>query len=53
MNDEGNPLPFSAVRSTALTDYQNELEKEWLDRVKERYPVWINEDLFKAIQQNK
>jgi len=41
--------PLSEIRSLVLTDYQNELEKQWLDQLMEKYPVWINEELLKSI----
>ncbi|MCL2168189.1 MAG: peptidylprolyl isomerase [Lentimicrobiaceae bacterium] len=49
LDSEGNLKPFSEIRSTVLTDYQNELETEWLNRLKEKYPVWINEELFESL----
>jgi peptidyl-prolyl cis-trans isomerase SurA len=49
----GNPKPFKEVKSTVLTDFQNDMEIKWLNGLKKRYPVWINEDLFKAIVKNK
>jgi peptidyl-prolyl cis-trans isomerase SurA len=49
LDDENNPKPFSQIRSAVLTDYQNKLESEWLNRLKEKYPVWINEELFQYL----
>jgi len=53
LDNEGNPKPLAEIRSIVLTDYQNELEKEWLNVLKERYPIQINEELFKSILKNK
>ena len=53
VDKEGNPRPLAEIRSIVLTDYQNKLEQEWLNELKERYPVWINEELFKSILKNK
>ncbi|MCL2247255.1 MAG: peptidyl-prolyl cis-trans isomerase, partial [Lentimicrobiaceae bacterium] len=53
LDKEGNPKPLAEIRSIVLTDYQNELEKQWLTQLRERYPVWINEELFKSILKNK
>ena len=53
LNSAGNPKPFHDIRSIVLTEYQNELEKNWINRVKERYPVWINEELFTLILKNR
>ena len=53
LDSEGNPKPLAEIRSNVLTDYQNELEKKWLAQLREKYPVWINEELFKSILKNK
>jgi len=53
LDKEGNPKPFSEIRSIVLTEYQNDLEKMWLEEIKERYPVWINEELYDLILKNK
>jgi len=53
LDKEGNPKSLPQVRSAVLTEYQNKLENEWLLLLKERYPVWINEELLKSILKNK
>jgi peptidyl-prolyl cis-trans isomerase SurA len=53
LDGEGNPKSLPDVRSSVLTEYQNKLENEWLSVLRERYPVWINEELFKSILKNK
>ena len=53
LDDKGNPKPLSEIRSIVLTNFQNDLEEQWLNGLKQKYPVWINEDLFKSIVQNK
>jgi peptidyl-prolyl cis-trans isomerase SurA len=53
LNSAGVPKPFADIRSAVLTEYQNELEKVWIAGLKEKYPVWINEDLFELILKNK
>ena len=50
---EGNPKPLAEIRSTVLTDFQNELELDWINRLKEKYPIWINEELLESILKNK
>jgi len=50
---DGNPKPLAEIRSVVLTEYQNKLETEWLNRLRQRYPVWINEELFESILKNK
>ena len=53
LDPEGNPKPLLEIRSAVLTEYQDELEREWLNALRQRYPVWINEELFKSILTNK
>jgi peptidyl-prolyl cis-trans isomerase SurA len=50
---EGNPKALDEIKSAMLTDYQNMLEEEWMNELKEKYPVWINENLFQSILKNK
>jgi peptidyl-prolyl cis-trans isomerase SurA len=52
-DENGNPKPLSSIRSTVLTDYQGELERQWLNRLKEKYPVWLNEPLLESLIKNK
>ena len=49
----GNPKPLLEIRSAVITEYQNALENDWLNQLKKRYPVWINEELFESILKNK
>ena len=49
LDDEGIPKPLAEIRSLVLNDYQNQLEEEWLTQLRKKYPVWINEALFKSI----
>jgi peptidyl-prolyl cis-trans isomerase SurA len=53
LDNEGNPKSLHDIRSAVITEYQNELENEWLTRLKEKYPVWINEELFESILKKK
>jgi len=53
LDADGNPKALLDIRSAVITEYQNELEDEWLNLLKERYPVWINEELFQSILKNK
>ena len=41
--------PFSEVRAVVISQYQDILEKEWLKELKQKYPVKLNEDVFKSI----
>lgn len=37
------------VRGLAITDYQNYLDKTWIEELKVRYPVLINETVFRQL----
>lgn len=48
--DSLNPYkPFEEVRAVVISQYQDKLEKEWVLQLHEKYPVKINEDVFKSI----
>jgi peptidyl-prolyl cis-trans isomerase SurA len=49
LDNEGNPKPISEIRSLIFTDFQNDLEEKWLNQLREKYPLWINEKLLKSI----
>ncbi|GAB4135801.1 MAG: peptidylprolyl isomerase [Bacteroidia bacterium] len=38
------------ARGMITTDYQNYLEKEWVDALKKKYPVKINQDVLKQVK---
>ena len=40
---------FEEARGLIINDYQNFLEKKWLARLKKKYPVRINEKVFKSL----
>ena len=41
--------PFSAVRASVVTQYQEKLEKEWIMELKKKYPVVVDEKVFESI----
>ena len=43
------PKLLSEVRGAATAEYQNYLEKEWLDTLRKKYTVSVNEELFKTL----
>ncbi|MDE5735875.1 MAG: hypothetical protein K2H65_02200, partial [Bacteroidales bacterium] len=40
---------LAEVRGIVITDYQNYLDTMWVKELKERYPVLINEPLFRRL----
>lgn len=45
------PEEVGDVRGLATSDYQNELEREWVDELKARYPVVVNEKEMKKLRK--
>ena len=44
-----SPRTFEEARGLVINDYQNELENQWIDELKKKYPVVIEETVFKAL----
>ncbi len=44
------PEEMNDVRALVIADYQEMKEQEWLEELKRRYPVTINEDVLNTIQ---
>ncbi len=48
--DTLNPYkPFEEVRAVVISQYQDKLEKEWVEELHRKYPVKLNEDVFRSI----
>lgn len=43
------PKKLSEVRGAATADYQNYLEKEWLETLRKKYPVSVNDSVFQTL----
>jgi peptidyl-prolyl cis-trans isomerase SurA len=46
---ESEPKELYEARGLIISDYQKELEKEWIASLREKYPVKVNEPLFLRI----
>lgn len=44
------PEEVSDVRGLVISDYQNQLETEWVEEIKDKYPVTINMDVLRKIK---
>jgi peptidyl-prolyl cis-trans isomerase SurA len=40
---------FEDARGLVINDYQNYLEEKWVDRLKKKYPVKVNQKVFQSI----
>ena len=51
MYEEGDfNKPYNKVRGIIINQYQNELEKEWVKELKEKYTITINEKVLESIK---
>ena len=46
------PKSLEEARGAVLADYQNYLEKQWLEQLKEKYSVEVNENVLSEIKKN-
>jgi peptidyl-prolyl cis-trans isomerase SurA len=46
-----NPSPrtFTEARGLLINDYQNELEDKWIEELKIKYPISVNETVFRSL----
>jgi peptidyl-prolyl cis-trans isomerase SurA len=44
-----SPRSFEEARGLVINDYQNNLENKWIEELKKKYPVVINENVFKSL----
>lgn len=48
--DSLNPYkPFNDVRAVVISKYQDILEKQWVSELHQKYPVKLNEEVFRSI----
>lgn len=44
------PESMTDVKSLVTSDYQNKLEQDWVDKLKSKYPVKVNEKILKKVK---
>ena len=49
---EPSPLPLEEVRGEIMADYQEFLEKEWTEQLKEKYPVKIDNLILQEVKNS-
>ena len=46
------PKTFKEAKGLVTSGYQNELEKQWLQQLRDKYPVQLNQKVLKKINKN-
>ena len=46
------PKEYSDVRGQVVADYQDMLEKEWVARLREKYPVVVNKQVLATVNKH-
>jgi peptidyl-prolyl cis-trans isomerase SurA len=49
---KNEPKPLNEVRGQVIADYQEQIEKEWVEQLRAKYPVSINQQVFNSIISN-
>ena len=43
------PKPLEEARGYVVADYQEKLEKDWIQSLREKYPVHVNQDVLNSV----
>lgn len=46
------PESYKDVSGVLIQDYQNKLEKEWIEELRKKYPVIIDQEVLKTVKKN-
>jgi len=47
-----SPKALSDARGYAVADYQDYLEKQWVEKLRKEYPVQVNDEIFRTLIRN-
>lgn len=47
------PEDYTDVKSMVVSDYQDELEKEWVAALRKKYPVVVNKEVLATVNKHK
>ena len=46
------PQDYTDVKGQVVADYQNQMEKEWVEELRKRYPVVVNKDVVATVNKH-
>jgi peptidyl-prolyl cis-trans isomerase SurA len=46
------PEDYTDVRGLVVTDYQEMLEKQWVEELRRRYPFTVNKDVLETVNKH-
>ena len=46
-----SPRAFIEAKGLVINDYQNVLEQQWIQKLRAKYPVKVNTEVFKSISK--
>lgn len=49
---ENDPIPLSEIRGQVIADYQEHLEQQWIESLRQKYPVEINSEVYRKVISN-
>ncbi|HET7897306.1 MAG TPA: peptidylprolyl isomerase, partial [Flavisolibacter sp.] len=49
LHNKPEPRSFAEAKGLVMNDYQNELEKQWLQKLKKKYPVSVNQKVWSEV----
>ena len=47
-----NPKSYLDVRDLVVSDYQEELEKQWVAELRRKYPVWVDKQVLSTVNKH-
>jgi len=53
LHPANQPRSFAEARGLVINDYQQEIERQWMETLKKKYPVRVNEDVLKKLLSAK
>lgn len=49
---QNDPIPLSEIRGQVIADYQEYLEQQWVESLRQKYPVEVNKKVYQKVISN-